>query len=179
MLLIEASSRYSAIIGTLGNATAAAKYLALATTLTTKAKAPGSGWLEAYGLHAAADAINAGIVSDAEAAALLAPGGAFADPLQLPSLSLFESYFVLKALGKIKAGKVAMYLIHRGWSSMVGYGATTTWERFDPQWMDAGLLPAGTFFPPVNAMNQDTSMAHPWASGTSIARAPLSFGYSE
>jgi hypothetical protein len=31
--------------------------------------------------------------------------GVFADPLQLPSLSNFESYFVLKALAKIGGSK--------------------------------------------------------------------------
>lgn len=176
MLLIEASSRYSVIIESCGNRTAAKKYADMASELTSKAKSSGSDWLKEYGLHAAADAVNAGIVSKAEAATLLAPGGAFADPLQLPSLSLFESYFILKALGKMKASTEAMYLIHRGWSSMVAYGATTTWERFDPQWMDAGLLPADTFYPPVNAMNQDTSMAHPWASGATWALSKLGLG---
>ena len=42
-------------------------------------------------------------------------------------------------------------------------GATTFWERFDPQWEDSGALT--TDDPPVNAMNQDTSMSHPWATG--------------
>ena len=46
---------------------------------------------------------------------------------------------------------------------MLELGATTTWERYDPQWHDSGCLAVDD--PPVNAMNDDTSMAHPWASG--------------
>jgi hypothetical protein len=79
---------------------------------------------------------------------------------RLPSLSCFESYFVLKALATAAAGEQSLYLIHRHWSAMLELGATTTWERFDPQWADANVLAHD--FPPVNAMNQDTSMAHPW-----------------
>jgi len=46
---------------------------------------------------------------------------------------------------------------------MLRLGATTFWERFDPQWEDSGCLQIDD--PPVNAMNQDTSMSHPWATG--------------
>ena len=79
------------------------------------------------------------------------------DPLQLPSLSNFESFFLLKAFGekricfaavhnflnmisfaptgKTKASEQAKYLLHRHWAGMLRLGATTFWERFDPQWV--------------------------------------------
>lgn len=45
---------------------------------------------------------------------------------------------------------------------MLDLGATTTWERFDPQWTDAGCL--GREWPPVNAMNQVSELVSPSAS---------------
>jgi len=135
----------------------------MATKWEAQIKSAGPSWFKSWGMHASADAVIAGIVSNDEAAAMLAEGGAFSDPLALPSQSNFESYFILKALGMVGAADEAAYLVHRHWDSMIKLGATTTWERFDPQWFDSGCLDVD--FPPVNAMNQDTSMAHPWAAG--------------
>ena len=64
------------------------------------AKSAGPQWYRGWGLHASGDAVIAGMVSPAECAAMLGEGGVFADPAQLPSLSNFESFFILKALGK-------------------------------------------------------------------------------
>lgn len=85
------------------------------------------------------------------------------DPLQLPSLSNFESHFVLRALGRANASDVSLGLVRRHWSYITDLGATTTWERFDPEWQDVGALHVDG--PPANSMNDRTSMAHPWAAG--------------
>lgn len=162
-LIVEASSRYATVIEARGtNASAVAKYTALAVMLTQQARSSGPNWYKEYGPHASADAINAGMVTANEAEDIL-ENGALSDPVQLTSLSNFESYFLLKAFASINASSQALYLVHRHWDGMMALGATTTWERYDPQWHDAGCLPVD--YPPINAMNSDTSMAHPWASG--------------
>lgn len=161
-LLVGASRRYASAIDALGNTTASTKYTALSDNITARCRTSPS-WFEEWGMHASADAITAGLVTPAEVAAMLSDKGAFGDPLQLPSLSIFETYFVLQAFGKINATTQAVYLIKRHYTGMLELGATTTWERFDPQWTDAGCLQHES--PPVNAMNSDTSMAHPWAAG--------------
>jgi len=53
---------------------------------------------------------------------MLAETGVFGDPLQLPSLSNFESFFILKALGALKASAQAGYLAHRHWAGMLRLG---------------------------------------------------------
>lgn len=62
----------------------------------------------------------------------------------------------------------------RHWSYVTDLGATTTWERFDPQWHDVGVLELDG--PPVNAMNDRTSMAHPWASGATAFLTKTALG---
>ena len=52
-------------------------------------------------MHAAADAINANVTTAAEATAMLDDPRFFGDPLQLPSLSPFESFFLLRAFGRV------------------------------------------------------------------------------
>eukprot|EP01043_Picozoa_sp_COSAG02_P052840 COSAG02_NODE_5754_length_4063_cov_16.384208_2_plen_896_part_00 len=180
-LLVGTARRYSAAIGKLGNQTAGKTYAALAAKVEKDIKTTDGGggrsadpWYKDWGMHASSDAVIAGIVSPAEGKAMLADDGVFGDPLQLPSLSNFESFFILKALGALKASVQAGYLVHRHWAGMLRLGATTFWERFDPQWEDAGCLVHDD--PPANAMNQDTSMSHPWATGATSFLSKFGLG---
>ena len=70
------------------DASNATVYEQLAASLTARARAPGPQWHAAYGLHAAAGAVLAGIVTDAEAAVLYARE--FASPIQICSFSPFN-----------------------------------------------------------------------------------------
>ena len=88
----------------------------------------------------------------------------FGEPLQLASLSPFDSYFVLKALLAVGDADAALFLIHTQWGGMMATNATTTWERFDPQFASSGAVSLADD-PPVNSMNDRTSMCHPWSSG--------------
>ena len=119
-------------------------------------------WPDAWGLHAASDALNAGFVDERAAASIATR--LFADAQTLPSLSAFESHFVLKALSKVNATRQAVALLKRQWGGMLRAGATTFWERYDPEWTDAGAL-RDSDAPPVDVMGRGTSMAHPWATG--------------
>jgi hypothetical protein len=86
-------------------------------------------------MHATADAINAGFVNETEAAAIRSMW--FSDPIQLASLSPFESYFVLSALHAMGDDDGMLYLVHRQWGGMLDTNATTVWERYDPAYADA------------------------------------------
>jgi len=168
-LMIEASSRFGMALKETGNSTGGLYWSHLAHKYVTELRGEGGkdGWWSLAGMHGAADAVKAGFLNETESAGIVASW--FNDPLQLASLSPFESYFILKALTALNATEQALYLMRRQWGGMIASGATTTWERFDPQFADAGALPEGSDDPPVNSMNDLTSMAHPWSSGaTSI-----------
>ena len=121
-LLVGAARRYSAVIGKLGNQTAETKYGEMAAVVEKEIRSAGRWWFDSFGMHASADAIIAGFVTAAESAAMVGPGGVFDDPAQLPSLSCFESFFILKALGSIGATEQAAYLVHRHWAGMLRLG---------------------------------------------------------
>eukprot|EP00966_Prymnesium_polylepis_P322996 7379218-Prymnesium_polylepis.1 len=148
----------------MGNLTGGKQWESVASKAVQKLRDDdeGSGWWKTCGMHASADAINAGFVNESEAAALKTEW--FSKPLQLASLSPFESYFMLKALFSLDDADAALFLLHRQWGGMLDTGATTTWERFDPQFADSGAV-LKTDDPPVNSMNDRTSMCHPWSSG--------------
>ena len=163
-LTIEACSRFAAVEKTQGNTTAATLYGNAAQSLIATIRAESTvskPWYESWGMHATADAINAGFMTTKEIQCAVALS--LSDPLQLPSLSNFGSFFVLRALGKANASALALGLVRRHWGYVTHLNATTTWERFDPQHLDSGAMSVDS--PPVNVMNDRTSMAHPWSSG--------------
>ena len=159
-LTIEACTRFAKVLRQLGNSSAAEEYSSLAAGYIRELRADPK-WFASWGMHATADAINAGFMSPAEVRAAVAQS--LSDPLQLPSLSNFESFFVLRALASANESALAMGLVRRHWSYVTELNATTTWERFDPQHLDAGAMSVDS--PPVNVMNDRTSMSHPWGSG--------------
>jgi hypothetical protein len=59
------------------------RYSAMADALTTRIRG-GADWHREWGMHASADAINAGFVQPSEVAAMLdEASGVFGDPLQV------------------------------------------------------------------------------------------------
>ena len=169
-LTIEACTRFAKAMRQLGNHTAAEEYSSLAAGYIKELRA-NPQWYRSWGMHSLGDAINAGFMSPTEIRAAVAQS--LSDPLQLPSLSNFESFFVLRALARANESALAMGLVRRHWSYITKLNATTTWERFDPQHLDCGAMSVDS--PPVNVMNDRTSMSHPWASGATsfLSRAGL------
>lgn len=162
-LVIAAVTGYSRVLAFLGNHTGSSYWSRVAESYVAELRAE-YHWWEQFGMHATADAISAGFVNSTEAKGCL--DSWFSDPLQLASLSPFESYFVLKALTVLNATEQSVYLMRRQWGGMLDAGATTTWERHDPQSSDSQAVRGNAEDdPPINAMNDRTSMAHPWSSG--------------
>ena len=184
-LAAEAASRFGAAYATI-NATAGAEWAALGAAYGAAFGGAHTRWWEQCGMHATGDAVNAGVpptnaTSDTSAAAAVARKDIvarwFSDPLQLASLSPFESFFMLKALLALGLEDEALYLTHRQWGTMIASGATMTWERFDPQFADAGAVRGnGSDDAPVNSMNDRTSMAHPWSSAATALLSRYALG---
>ena len=185
-LAAAAMTRFGAALTAAGNATGGAEWSALGEQYTRDfSRRDGDRWWEQCGMHGTGDAVNAGVppsnmtdkspAAKAARAALIASW--FSDPLQLASLSPFESFFILKALLALGLDDEALFLVHRQWGRMVDSGATMTWERFDPQFGDAGAVRGGgSDDPPVNSMNDRTSMAHPWSSAATYMLSRFSLG---
>lgn len=78
----------------------AAFYSGQADALTVAIRGMGgSPWYGSFGLHAGADAVNAGFLDADEQAGIAA--GAIGDPVKLPSQSNFNQYFILHVSAQV------------------------------------------------------------------------------
>lgn len=83
------------LLNSTGNPALAAYYGAQADALTNAIRGMGGNpWYSSFGLHAGADAVNAGFLDASEQAGIAA--GAIGDPVKLPSQSNFNQYFILQ-----------------------------------------------------------------------------------
>ena len=139
-----------------------------------------ANWYSTFGLHAGADAVNAGFLTQDEMNGIAS--GPISDVVALPSQSNFNQYFILQALaglGQLDRGVESIRII---WGSIVTAGATTFWETSHPSWVD--LFPSGPA-PPAAEQSGWVSYCHPWASGPTpwltkwiLGIRPVEPGYS-
>jgi hypothetical protein len=161
LLAIRAWRAAAGFLAATGSPAAAARYAALADNRTADIRAMGgSPWWGAFGLHAGADAVNAGFLTPVEAAGIA--GGAIGDIVQLPSQSNFNQYFILQALSGLGQLDRGVESVRAVWGPITSLGATTFWETSHPS--AAAIFPPG---PPPPAAEQSgwVSYCHPWASG--------------
>ncbi|WP_436833837.1 alpha-L-rhamnosidase C-terminal domain-containing protein [Parapedobacter sp. DT-150] len=118
-----------------------------------------TSWLQAIGLHAAAEAINGGYLTDSEASALA--NVHFRQATNTVSFSPFNQYFIIKAMASMGMHREALETIDRVWGGQLHLGATTFWECFRPEWSNF-LNPND---PVPNGQHGYTSLCHPWSSG--------------
>ncbi len=85
----------------------------------------------------------------------------FMDATQICSLSSFNMYWVLQALGNMGKFDYASAALDMCWGGQVKLGATTYWEVYNIDW-DSIVEVNG---PVLNYQNGPTSLCHPWASG--------------
>jgi hypothetical protein len=116
-------------------------------------------WFATFGLHASADAINAGFTSKAEQSELYKMN--FCDRVNRMSFSPFNQYFIINALARMGKSDDAMSLIRDHWGGMINYGGTTFFELYRPSWNQA----LGYNDPPPNNQTGYVSMCHPWGGG--------------
>ncbi len=161
LLAIRAWRAAAGFLAAAGSPAAAARYAALADNRTADIRAMGGApWYGAFGLHAGADAVNAGFLTPAEAAGVA--GGAIRDIVQLPSQSNFNQYFILQALSGLGQLDRGIESIRAVWGPITALGATTFWETSHPS--AAAIFPPGPPPPPAEQSGW-VSLCHPWASG--------------
>ena len=116
-------------------------------------------WYQGFGLHANADAVTTGLLSDAEKKAVFETS--FADRVNRVSFSPFNQYFVIQAFALLNKYDDALSAVKDLWGGQLKYGGTTFFEVFRPSWRSV----LGTNDPVPNNQCGYTSLCHPWGSG--------------
>ncbi len=116
-------------------------------------------WMDNFGTHAAADAIDAGFTTPAERSALFAKN--LSDRVQRLSYSPFNEYFIIQAMAAAGRTDDALSTIKDCWGGQLRYGATTFLEVYDPSW---NRFLAKNDPVPNNQVGY-TSLCHPWSAG--------------
>jgi alpha-L-rhamnosidase len=118
-----------------------------------------SHWLSEFGLHAAADAVNTGLLNQKEKNLLFEK--LFLDRLNRISLSPFNQYFIIQAMARMGKYDDALSMVRDMWGGMVKYGGTTTFEVYRPLWND--VIGPNDAVP--NTQCGIVSLCHPWGAG--------------
>ena len=158
MLFVRACREFSRAMGFYGRPDLQAKYAALATAKVSRLRTDPE-WYGGFGLHAAADALNAGFTDPVEKAALYER--LFRNSHERISYSPFNQYFVIRALSELGRTDAALDTVKEYWGGQIGYGGTTFFEVYRPDWNDE-LRPND---PVPNNQCGYTSLAHPWGAG--------------
>ncbi len=158
MLSIRAWKDFAAAMGQYGRADLKDKYNGYANTKMAELRKH-SAWLEGFGLHAAADAINTGSLTEQEQDMLFKKY--FLDRVNRLSLSPFNQYFIIQAMARAGRHDDALSSIRDMWGGMVRYGGTTTFEVYRPSWNQA----IGPNDAVPNAQCGIVSLCHPWGAG--------------
>ena len=130
------------------------------TTVTTdpgasEDEAAPAPWYTAYGIHALAEAANAGILNADEATVAVAQE--FNSLATVCSFSPFNTYFILQGLGNMGEIERGIEAAKRCWGGMTRLGKGCMWELFDPDWEQ--IMTPGSKAP------TRPSYCHPWSSG--------------
>lgn len=158
MLSIRAWREFARTMTHAGRTDLARKYQGYADEKIEALRQTGT-WTSALGIHAAADAVNAGFADPAERAALWET--AFSDRLQRLSYSPFNQYFIMQAVARMGRYDEALATADDCWGGQIRYGGTTFFEVYRPCWNDV-IVRNGA---PVNNQCGYTSLTHPWSAG--------------
>jgi hypothetical protein len=131
-LVVRACTDFSRSLGHAGLTAMSANYTKTAAILTKTLRSQ-SAFPHAYGLHAAGNLVNAGIVTKNETEALFQR--LFTEAATVCSWSPFNQYWLLQALGNM-GGKMdyATASIELCWGGMTTLGEGCLWELYSPEW---------------------------------------------
>lgn len=160
MLLIRACREFADALDSIGDNDGAARYRALAEQRTAELRAD-PDWYAPLGVHALAEAVNAGCVTPDEQPTIIARE--FADRLNRLSFSTFNQYYILQAMSAMNRVDDALVTVRDNWGGQLRYGSTTYFEVFRPDWLDF----LGPNDPIPNSQSGWTSLSHPWGGGVS------------
>jgi hypothetical protein len=158
MLSIRAWREFADAMHDLGRTDLEEKYRDEATAKLASVARHGPRWSE-FGLHAAADAIDTGLLFPEQAAALY--GRDFTDRVNRLSFSPFNEYFILQAMGRLGKWDDALGSVRDMWGGMIEYGGTNSFEDYRPLWNSVIEKNAPL---PSNQCGI-ISLSHPWGGG--------------
>ena len=158
MLSIRAWSEFADLMDKAGYIDLANKYRQYVTEKTQELRGD-IHWTHSLGVHAAANAVNAGFTDSKEQQTLW--NTAFSDRLQRISYSPFNQYFIIMALARMQRHAEAVTTADDCWGGQLRYGGTTFFEVFRPSWNEISRPNDA----PVNNQCGYTSLTHPWSAG--------------
>ncbi|MGV8879178.1 MAG: alpha-L-rhamnosidase C-terminal domain-containing protein [Sphingobacteriaceae bacterium] len=158
MLCINAWKQFAKAASAVNETGLVKKYEQFAASKIQLIKA-GEQSVQAFGIHAVSEAVNAGLANYAPIGKLSA--SLFSDRLNRLSYSPFNQYFIIQAMASAKQYDAALTTIKDLWGGQLNYGGTTFFEVYRPSW-NAVLAPNDA--PPNNQCGY-TSLAHPWSAG--------------
>jgi alpha-L-rhamnosidase len=157
MLCINGWKHFAEAMRSIHEPALAAKYQQYVESKTRLLQADKN--ISQYGIHAVAEAINAGLY----AAPPIQQRShiVFADRLNRLSYSPFNQYFIIQAMALAGEKRSALTTIKDNWGGQLAYGGTCFFEVYRPSW-NAVLK---TNDAPPNNQCGYTSLAHPWGAG--------------
>ncbi len=158
MLTISSWLKFSEMMGHIGEQELARKYKNYASEKIEQLREDRE-WHSDYGIHAAAEAVNAGFTTVEEQKTMYREK--FCNRLNNLSYSPFNQYFIIKAMAKMNRIDEALTAIRDHWGGQIQYGGTTFFEVFRPSWNQV----LGYNDAPPNNQCGFTSMCHPWGGG--------------
>jgi len=158
MLFVRACREFAWAMRQSGRAELAAHYERIADQRVGELRGD-SNWAERFGLHASAEAVDAGAATPADQQRLFQRE--FSDRLNRLSYSPFNQYFVIRAMARMNRLDEALTTVRDQWGGQIEYGGTTFFEVYRPSWNQA--LGRNDAVP--NCQVGYTSLAHPWGGG--------------
>lgn len=166
-LVIRACRDFSVSLRHAGDSGNATRYSSTANELAGRLRrrpaASGAEFYDDYGLHAAANLINAAVTTPNESLALF--HRTFSNPATVCSWSNFNQYWILQAAGNLGLLDYAAAIVRLCWGPQTvswdgdgeRWGRGCFWEVSSPEW--TRFLHEGDLAP------GRPSYCHPWASG--------------
>jgi hypothetical protein len=158
MLFIETCRQFAQAMGTINRGDLQNQYKQTADHYAQVVQAD-TNWVDRATIFAATDAINAGVPTAAQTDILYRRD--FANPVERISLSSFNEFFILQAMGRLGWTDQALQTALEDWGGQINYGATTFLECYWPSWN--AIIPQNGPVPSNQA--GVTSLCHPWSAG--------------
>jgi alpha-L-rhamnosidase len=158
MLFLHASLEFAAVLAAIGRTAEsnACRQRALHKMQQLRSTPQ---WYEPFGIHALSDALNTGLTTPEENAAIFAQ--AFTNRLNRLSFSPFNQYFILQAMSQMNRYDEAITTLLDDWGGQILYGGTTFFETYTPSWnrclAQNGAVP--------NGQSGYTSLGHAGGAG--------------
>ncbi len=158
MLFVETCRRFAWAMGAIGHNALQEQYEQMARQHEESIQAK-PNWVRDVGIFAASDATNADVPTAAQEKLLYQRD--FANPVERISLSPFNEYFIIEAMGRMNWTDQALQTVLEDWGGQIEYGGTTFFECYWPSW-NAVVAKNG---PIPSCLAGPTSLCHPWSTG--------------